>query len=235
MVFDRRANEANALNEVEGQLKSSRPDCPAKIHFLIKNHMLDKRTKKILHFLKEIEKLKLVLRIPYLSDQKRRENDAEHSWHLAMTVLVLANELDIKFDVSKAIKLALVHDIVEIYTGDDWHPTEADRKLKSANEEISAKKIFGMLPTDLATEFYDLWQEYEKGTTIEAKVTKACDRLAYPLQYSVSKKIEFRRRVTDMDARAYALPALEFNQKMIEIAESLYTEIPPYHDPKEKS
>lgn len=196
--------------------------------------MLDKRTKKILNFLKEIEKLKLVLRIPYLSDQKRRENDAEHSWHLAIMVLAFEKELSLKFDVAKAIKLALVHDLGEIYIGDGWYSTKEAKAQKMVSEEKATKKVFNLLPNDTASEFFNLWREYEDGITIESKVVKALDKITYPLQYSIGQKIEYDKKVTIADSRKYAIPTIKFDPKLIEILESLYQDMPKYHDPENK-
>lgn len=190
--------------------------------------MLDKRTKKILNFLKEIEKLKLVLRIPYLSDQKRRENDAEHSWHLAIMVLAFEKELSVKFDVARAIKLALVHDLGEIYIGDGWYTTKQEKILKSKEEKKAIEKIFGHLPADIAEEFYLYWCEYEDGISIESKVVKALDKIAYPLQYAVGKKIEYDKKVTISDSIEYAIPSIKFEPKLVEILESLYQDAPEY-------
>jgi len=194
--------------------------------------MLDKRTQKIIDFIKEIEKAKLVWRKLYLSDGKTREDDAQHSWHLAMMIICFKDELGIKFNIGKAIKLALIHDLVEIYTGDDWHTTKKERQVKSANEEISAKKLFGLLPPDLEKEFYDLWKEYEDGETIEAKITKGLDRVAYPMQYSISKKIDYPRKTSKKDARSYAWSKIKFNKKVTEIYDYFLNEMPEKHNPK---
>lgn len=196
--------------------------------------MIDRRTKKILNFLKEIEKLKLVLRIPYLSDRKRREDDAQHSWHLAMMVLAFENELSIKFNVTKALKLALVHDLGEIHIGDGWYTTKQEKVLKLKEEKKAIKNIFGHLPAEIARAFYSYWREYEAGVTIESKVVKALDKITYPLQYAVGKKIEYDKKVTISDSREYALPSLKFDQKLVDILESLYHDMPEYHDPEIK-
>lgn len=183
------------------------------------------RMTKILEFLKEIEKLKLVKRIPYLSDKKTVEDDAEHSWHLAMMVLVLEKELGVNFNILRAIKLALVHDLPEVYTGDDWTPDEESRKKRKANELASAKKIFAKLPNDLEAEIFSLWQEYEKGETVEAKVVKALDKISYSLQYNLSRKIKYDGEEASVEASvAYAKPYISFNKEVVEIFNSIIDE-----------
>ncbi len=108
--------------------------------------IINKRLLTILDFIEEIEKLKHINRINTLSDRSRQESDAEHSWHLAMIILLLKNELGTKFNVDKAIKIALVHDLVEIYTGDTWPSNDKERKDKKIREKAAAKKLFYQLP-----------------------------------------------------------------------------------------
>jgi len=101
-----------------------------------------------------------------------------------------ADELSVKFDVGHAIKLALIHDMGEIYTGDSWS-LKPDKKQKHAEEEKSMKKVLSVLPQDLQKELYNLWLEYENGETIEAKVAKALDKIIYSIQYATSQEIEW--------------------------------------------
>ena len=186
------------------------------------------RLEKIIRFIKEIEKFKLVERIPYLSDKKRREDDAQHSWHLAMMLLALEKEIESKFDLLHTLKLILVHDLPEIYTGDDWVYTKEDKERKSREEKAAAKKIFSSLPADLAEEFYLFWSEYDEGKTIEAKVAKALDKICYPLQYSLSQKIEWEKPHDGQSAKDYAFPYLEFEPKLKEIFIELQNQVEFY-------
>jgi len=186
---------------------------------------MNKRLQSIINFLKEIEKLKLIERIPYLSDKKRRENDAEHTWHLAMMLLALEKELDLKIDILKTLKLILFHDLVEIHTGDSW-VTSLEAKSKKRQAELdSAKKIFALLPPDLEKEFMDFWLEYEGGKTKEAKVAKALDKMHYALQFSVSKKIEWPKPHSRQSDIEYALPYISFDKKLIAIHKQLMDDI----------
>lgn len=186
---------------------------------------MNERLSKILNFLKEIEKLKLIERIPYLSNQTRQENDAEHTWHLAMMLLALEKEIDLKFDVLKTLKIILIHDIVEIHTGDSWVVTKAAKNKKHNAELESAKKIFSLLPDDLEKEFMSLWLEYEAGKTKEAKIAKALDKINYALQFSISKKIEWPEPHDRQVAVDYAAPHISFDSMLIAIHEQLLDDI----------
>lgn len=186
---------------------------------------MNERLHKILVFLKEIEKLKLIERIPYLSNQERRENDAEHTWHLAMMLMTLEKEIKVKFDTLQTLKLIMIHDIVEIYTGDSWVNTKKAKGLKQKAEIESAKKIFSLLPPDLEIEFMALWQEYDAGKTTEAKVAKALDKINYALQFSISKKIEWPEPHDRQVAVDYATPHISFDSMLIAIHEQLLDDI----------
>jgi putative hydrolases of HD superfamily len=185
---------------------------------------MNRRLSKIIRFLKEIEKLKLVKRIPYLSDKKTLEDDAQHSWHIAMMFLVLEKEFKNKFDSLKILKMILVHDLVEIHTGDDWVTTKEEKMKKHLAEIESANKIFPILPTDLSKELRTLWEEYDKGKTTEAKIAKGLDKLSYSLQYVISNKINWPEEGNIMTQREYARPYLEDIPAMFTIMESILKE-----------
>lgn len=129
-------------------------------------------------FLTEIDKLKQILRQTVLLKDLRQENDAEHSWHLAMMVLLLSEySNDIKIDVLQTVKMVLIHDIVEIDAGDTFCYDVHDREQKTVKEREAANRIFGMLPEDQANEFMLLWEEFEDMQTPEARFAAAVDRL----------------------------------------------------------
>lgn len=130
-----------------------------------------------LDFLLEIDKLKSVLRRSVLVDGSRRENTAEHSWHLAMTVLVLAPHADDDVDIVRAIEILLVHDLVEIDAGDTYIYDDAAAADKEERENRAAKRIFGLLPPDQGAHLDALWREYEERTTPTARFAYAVDRL----------------------------------------------------------
>ena len=129
-------------------------------------------------FLAEIDQLKQILRQTVLLNDLRQENDAEHSWHLAMMVILLSEySNDVKFDVLRTVKMVLIHDIVEIDAGDTFCYDVHDREQKVAKEREAANRIFGMLPGNQADEFRLLWEEFEEMETPEARFAAAVDRL----------------------------------------------------------
>ena len=140
---------------------------------------------KQIAFIKEIDKLKYIQRKTKLFNSNRHENDAEHSWHLAMMTLVLAEHSDKTIDVLKVLKMVLIHDIVEIDAGDIFLYDSTKNHTNSEEELIAAKRIFGLLPECQAEEFIAIWEEFEKGDTDEAKFAKSIDRFE-PLLQNIS-------------------------------------------------
>lgn len=137
---------------------------------------------KQVSFIKEIDKLKYINRKTKLFNSDRHENDAEHSWHLAMMTIILAEHSDKPIDVLKVLKMVLIHDIVEIDAGDTFIYDTAKNHTNTEEELIAAKRIFGLLPTEQAEEFIAIWQEFEDGMTDEAKFAKSMDRFEPLLQ-----------------------------------------------------
>ena len=133
-------------------------------------------------FIKEIDKLKYIQRKTKLFDSDRPENDAEHSWHLAMMAIVLADHSNKQIDVLKVLKMVLIHDIVEIDAGDIFLYDTTQSHDNTEAEHIAAKRIFGLLPTEQAEELIAIWEEFEEGTTDEAKFAKSMDRFEPLLQ-----------------------------------------------------
>ncbi|OIJ24151.1 HD domain-containing protein [Nocardioides luteus] len=135
------------------------------------------RLRAQLEFIAEADRLKTILRASPLAAADRRENDAEHSWHLALMVLLLAEYADEPIDVGHAIKLVIIHDMVEIYAGDSpvFDPAAVVDQVE--RELAAADKLFTMLPPDQAGEIRALWDEFEAAQTPEARFCKAMDRL----------------------------------------------------------
>lgn len=128
-------------------------------------------------FLAELDRLKSVIRQSPLIDRSRRENSAEHSWHLAIFALVLAEHAE-GVDPLHVARLLLLHDIVEIDAGDaPIHVAGKDKAALAQEERAAAERIFGLLPAAQAQEFLALWLEFESGTTPNARFAKALDRL----------------------------------------------------------
>lgn len=136
------------------------------------------KLKRQLDFLIEVDKMKNILRQTLLMDKSRQENDAEHSWHFALMALTLFeyNRLD-NVDINRVIKMALLHDLVEIYAGDTFAYDVKGNEGKDAREAESADRLFAMLPDEQSAEFRSLWEEFDKMETPDAKYASAIDRL----------------------------------------------------------
>lgn len=136
------------------------------------------RFKKQLEFLIKADKLKNVLRQTAVVDESRQETVAEHSWHFALTAATLLEYSNFpKIDMLKVLKMALVHDLVEVYAGDTFAYDEAGYADKEEREKEAADRIFGLLPEEQAAEFRGLWEEFEAMKTPEAVYAAAVDRL----------------------------------------------------------
>lgn len=129
-----------------------------------------------LSFLREIDQLKTVIRQSPLLDQSRRENSAEHSWHLAMYALVLNQHASGAVDTSRVIQMLLLHDIVEIDVGDFPIHGGSSSGLQEELESKAAARLFGLLPQQQGDLLLSLWQEFERAETEDAKFAKALDR-----------------------------------------------------------
>lgn len=142
---------------------------------------MNKKLMEQLEFIYEIDKIKTIVRKTSNISVDRRENDAEHSWHVCMMALVLEEYSNEKVDIGKVVKMLLIHDLVEIYAG-DIIVFEASTKEHAQEEIEAAQKIFGMLPESQGKYFLDLWLEFEKFESNESKFAKAIDRLEPTLQ-----------------------------------------------------
>lgn len=135
------------------------------------------KLKKQIEFIIVIDEMKNVLRRNLLVDGSRRENDAEHSWHLAVMAMILEEYSADKVDISKVLKIALVHDLVEVYAGDTFAYDVKGNEDKLDREIIAAEKLFGMLKDGQGDEIRALWDEFEAKETPESKYANAIDRL----------------------------------------------------------
>lgn len=128
-------------------------------------------------FITEIDKLKKVLRQTILLDRSRRENDAEHSWHLAVMVMLLAEHSNEPVDCQRVLKMVLIHDLVEIDAGDTYAYDAEAHHDKEEREQAAADRIFNLLPPDQASELRALWDEFEERNTPDARFAGAVDRM----------------------------------------------------------
>ncbi|NLU51329.1 MAG: HD domain-containing protein [Clostridiaceae bacterium] len=140
--------------------------------------MTDERLQKQIRFIQEVDKLKNIFRQSRIHDGSRRENDAEHSWHLALMALLLGEySKDSGIDMLKVVKMCIIHDLVEIYAGDTFCYDAKANEDKLEREKAAAEKIFGLLPQDQGEELKALWEEFDAMETPEAKYAASMDRL----------------------------------------------------------
>lgn len=137
----------------------------------------DERLARQIAFILEIDRLKGVLRRTLLVDRSRRENSAEHSWHIALAAVLLAEHAAETVDLGRVVTMLLVHDLVEIDAGDTYVYDAGAALDKAAREERAAERLFGLLPPDQAAELRALWEEFEARATPEARFAAAVDRL----------------------------------------------------------
>ncbi len=135
------------------------------------------RIERQLSFIIEIDKLKTVLRQTLLCDQSRRENSAEHSWHLTVMAMLLSEYAAGPIDVTRVMKMVLIHDIVEVDAGDTFAYDTQALVDKDVRERAAADRLFGLLPEDQGRELRELWDEFEERESTESKFANALDRL----------------------------------------------------------
>jgi len=128
-------------------------------------------------FLIEADKMKNILRQTLLADGSRRENDAEHSWHFALMAMTLAEYSAREIDMLRVLKMAILHDIVEIYAGDTFAYDEKGYEDKAARETAAADRIFALLPAEQAAEYRELWEEFDAMETADSRYAATIDRL----------------------------------------------------------
>lgn len=135
----------------------------------------NKRLNSQLEFTAEIDKMTSVLRQTLLIDKSRRENDAEHSWHISVMALLFEEYALQKPDVNRAVQMALVHDLVEVYAGDTFAYDVAGCESKKAREEESAKRLFSILPPEQGEKIRALWEEFDANETVDSKYANCLD------------------------------------------------------------
>jgi len=161
-MFIDAAGERLIADNFEGELRPGKED----------------RFKQQIEFILEVDKLKHVLRQTILLDKTRRENSAEHSWHIALSVMILSEYArDADVDFFRVMKILLVHDLIEIDAGDTYCYDDQGSKDQTEREKQAADRIFNLLPPDQARTFRDLWDEFEERKTPESRFANALDRV----------------------------------------------------------
>lgn len=135
----------------------------------------DSRFAKQLRFILELDKEKTILRQTHLTGYRRQENDAEHAWHMGVMACLLKEYANEPFDLARTLLMILLHDVVEIDAGDTYAYDPDAVKTQREREEKAADRIFGLLPEDQAREFRDLFEEFDRGDTPEARYAHALD------------------------------------------------------------
>ncbi|MEO7411863.1 MAG: HD domain-containing protein [Opitutaceae bacterium] len=158
------------------------------------------RLARQIEFIVEVDQLKEIFRQTVNTKSRRAENDAEHSWHLCLCVIVLAEHANSPtLDVLRVLKMAIVHDLVEIDAGDTFAYDTAAVEGQHAREVVAAERIFGLLPSDQAAEFRALWYEFEAKLTPEAKFASAIDRFQPMLLNSRTEGAAWKRHGVTQD------------------------------------
>ena len=133
------------------------------------------RLEQQIRFITEIDKVKNIFRQTYLADGKRKENDAEHSWHIALMAYLLQEHAEEPVDVPRVMLMMLIHDLVEIDAGDTYAYDSEGAKTKREREVRAAERIFGLLPEDQGRYFRELWDEFEASESADAKYAHLLD------------------------------------------------------------
>ena len=133
------------------------------------------RLEQQIRFITEIDKVKNIFRQTYLADGKRKENDAEHSWHIALMAYLLQEHAEEPVDVPRVMLMVLIHDLVEIDAGDTYAYDSEGAKTKREREVRAAERIFGLLPEDQGRYFRELWDEFEAYESADAKYAHLLD------------------------------------------------------------
>ena len=166
---------------------------------------MDERLKKQMVFSLEMDKEKGIGRQTYILDALRKENDAEHGWHLALMTMVLSEYSNEPIDVARTMSMVVIHDIVEIDAGDTYAYDSVGNESKAEREQKAADRIFNILPEDQAEYFMNLWREFEEGATPEAKFATAIDSVQPLMLNDASNGLAWREHqveATKVIARA---------------------------------
>lgn len=150
------------------------------------------RLEQQMQFIVEVDKIKQITRQTYIADGSRKENDAEHSWHLALMAFLLGEYANEEVDVLHVLQMVIIHDLVEIDAGDTYAYDTAGNATKRTREVAAADRIFGLLPEDQAKQMRDLWEEFEAAKTKEARFALALDKIQPILLNNASGGVSWR-------------------------------------------
>ena len=183
---------------------------------------MNDRIKKQLDFMLELHKMKNLYRQTYVLHEDRKENDAEHSWHLAILAMLLSEYAAQPVDVLHVMKMVLIHDVVEIDAGDTYCYDSEGYKSKADREEKAAQRIFGLLPDDQREEFYTLWREFEDSETNDARFAAMLDRLQpIMLNYTKGGRSWQEHGIHKEQVLARNLPYLSESEQLADVIRSV--------------
>ena len=186
---------------------------------------MDERLKKPLDFILEIDKEKNILRQTHLSDHGRRENDAEHAWHMAIMAYLLKEYSNEPIDVAKVMIMCLIHDVVEIDAGDTYAYDAEGLKTQKAREEAAKERIYSLLPDDQKQDLQALFDEFEERKTPEAKFARALDNLQPLLLNNSNDGGDWREhQVTEAQVYGRQRRTAEGSEKLYEVTDQLIRE-----------
>lgn len=184
--------------------------------------MINERLKKQINFMLELDKMKNIYRQTYVLHEDRKENDAEHSWHLAILAFLLSEYASVPIDVTRVMKMVLVHDVVEIDAGDTYCYDEDENKTKAEREEKSAQRVFGLLPDDQKEEFYSLWREFEDNQTNDSKFAAVLDKIQPVILNYTKNGISWKEHgVYKEQVEKRCLSSADASDKLAELIQSI--------------
>ena len=178
--------------------------------------MENKRLDKQMEFIREIDKEKKIGRQTYLSDASRKENDAEHAWHMAIMAYLLAEYANEEIDVLKTIMMLLIHDLVEIDAGDTYAYDESGKATQRERELKAADRIFSLLPKEQGQKLRALWDEFEERETAEAKFARTMDNIQPMMLNDASDGLAWREHEVKLSQ------ILKRNERTAEGSEALW-------------
>lgn len=183
---------------------------------------MDERIKKQLDFALEIDKEKSIFRQTSLSGKGRKENDAEHAWHMAVMAYLFREYSNKEIDVAKTMLMCLIHDIVEIDAGDTYAYDEEGKKTQKEREDAAKERIFSLLPEDQKQELSALFEEFESGETAESRFARAMDNMQPLLLNDSNDGSDWREHHTSAEAvyQRHAKTKLG-SEKLYEIADQI--------------
>ncbi len=189
------------------------------------NTIANSRLKQQINFISEIDKIKNIFRQTYVTNLSRQENDAEHSWHLALMAMILKEYANEEVDLARVMQMVLIHDMVEIDAGDTYAYDPEANKTKRERELKAAERIFHILPDDQAEWIRALWDEYEAGETKEAKFALSLDILHPILMNDIGNGLAWvDHDVTEKQARDRVARVKSGSEVLFDLCSQIITE-----------